>query len=351
MNKTEHKEKIRQFWKQYWVVVWLVVAIACAVSLFAYAEFDTNKNKVKRVAANVSSGGQMFSSDYLDKTTTVQRIPFSAGTNGYCAVNVKIWNYSETNPSKAYQGNLPYSLTATLVKRVVVPGTNGNPDTIEYNPISRDDLGNLDIQFEGTSFTWIGAESAYTMNGSYTFTANLSDDYVPTEHEYTISFPESMLTNETNIYVKLEAAPTNGDISLSAISGVFSVQTAGTALSQGWTGYFSDSKNYTDYDAFNYVFTGNGKASFTFQWCTNYLEVSQISLDAYGLTASSAEATINGVHGTWKTVTINANANTGVNRYDFQLYMTADPTRNYGTQETFWTTVESYVKNSLPQQQ
>ena len=350
MNKTEHKEKNRLFWKKYWAVIWLFTAIVCAISLIAYAEFDTNKNKVKRVAANVSSGGQMFSSDYLDKTTTVQRIPFSAGTNGYCPITVKIWNYSKSNPSKAYQGDLPYTWNAPLVKRVVISGTNGNPDTIEYQPISQEDLGNLVIKFGDASFTWNVEESAYTMSGSRTFTAT-SGDYVPNEHEYTISFPESMLSSGDNIYVKLEAVPINGDISLSAISGVFGIQTGGTSLTQGWTGYFSDNKTYADYDAFNYVFTGNGSATFTFQWCTNYLEVSQISLDAYGLTATSSNITINGVQGTWKTVTINANANTGVNRYDFQLYMTADPTKDYKAQnKTFWETVESYVNNSLPKQ-
>lgn len=350
MITMERKESIKRFWKKYWAIVWLVAAIICAVSLIAYAEFDTNKNRVKRVVANVSSGGQMFSSDYLDKTTTVQRIPFSAGTNGYCPVNVKIWNYSESNPSKAYQGELRYTWTATLVKRVVIAGENGNPDTVEYQPLADGDKGSLDIQFEGTSFTWNASESAYTMSDSSTFTANPSGDYVPTEHEYTISFPESMLTSNDNIYVKLEATPSNGDISLSTISGVFGVQTASSALTQGWTGYFSDSKSFTDYDAFNYVFTGNGAADFTFQWCSDYLEVSQISLATYGLTATSENATINNVHGTWKTVTIHANANTGVNRYDFQLYMTGDPTSDYGTKATFWTKVESYVKNSLPQQ-
>lgn len=349
MSKAEHRKRIGQFWKKYWSVIWLIAAIVCAVSLIARAEFDTNKNKVKRVAANVSSGGQMFSSDYLDKTTTVQRIQFSAGTNGYCPVTVKIWNHSKSNPTKAYQGELPYTWTATLVKRWVVPGEEGQPDTIEYRPIAEADKGTLDIKFGGDSFAWDGDALSYTMSGNNTFTVNADNEYVPTEHEYTISFPESMLTNDANVYVKLEAEPTNGDISLSTISGVFSVQTAGTALTQGWTGYFSDSKINTDYDAFNYVFTGNGSASFTFQWCTDYLEVSQISLDTYGLTATSADTTINGVQGTWKTVTINANANTGVNRYDFQLFMTGDPTSNYGSGDSFWPTVESYVKNSLPQ--
>lgn len=363
MEKTKLIKKCKLFWKKHWSVIWLFAAVICSVSLIAYAEFDTNKTRLKRVVANVSNGGQLFSSDTLDKSTPIIRTPFSAGTDGYCSVNLKIWNFSTTNPLKPYQGELPYNLKATLVKRVVIPGEQeGDPDTIVYQSITSDDLGTLVLKLDdnifddnlGDDFVWNATESAYVVNKNYTFSA-VEGNYVSMMHEYVVRFPEIMLVNGNNIYVKLEAIPTNGDINLMAINGILGIQTEGATLSQGWTGYFSDNKNFTDYDAFNYVFTGNGAETITFKWCSNYLEVSQISLDMYNLTATSSTETNNGVSGIWKTVTINANANTGPNRYDFQLYMTGNPARNYGdpkvtyeTNGSFWKVVESYVYDNLP---
>lgn len=370
----ERIKSIRAFWKKYWTIVWLITAITCAVSLITYAEFDFNKNRVKRVVANVASGGQMFSSDRLDRSELTQRVQFSAGTNGYCEVHVKIWNYNVSNPLKAYQGDLSYTLKATLVKRVVVEGeTENDPDTIEYQPITQAEFNSLVIpanpddsviKFEGQNFVWKSdsLESAYVVlvpnaqDDEPCFTKDAENNYVPAQHDYTIQFPESMLANNDNLYVKLVATPTNQDINLSEISGIIGVQTASAALPQGWTGYFNDDKSYVDYDAFNYVFSGNGTKEIIFKWCTDYLEVSQICLEAYELTAESVSAP-EGASGTWKGVKIDADANTKVNRYDFQLYMTGDPSEDYGdptlasdVDGSFWKTVESYVYDNLPKQ-
>ena len=129
--KTE--ELIKAFMKKYWAVVWLIATMVCAVSLIAFAEYDSNKNRAKRVAANVSSGGQMFSSDYLEKDMPVHRVSFSGGTDGYCVIPVQLWNFSTSNPGKGYPGVLPYTLTATLVERVVIPAEDqGEQDTVAY---------------------------------------------------------------------------------------------------------------------------------------------------------------------------------------------------------------------------
>ena len=326
---------MKAFLKKYWSIIWLITAIVCATSLIAHAEYDSERNRVRRVVANVSSGGQMFSSNYLEKEMTIHRVPFSAGENGYCIIPVKIRNYNSTNPSRPYQGVLNYELTATLVD------SNGTP-------IANGELGSLDITFNSKSFMWDSDSNSYIIspNIADAFVANGSGEYYTDEKIYAVSFPESMLTND-DIFVKIEANPTNGDINLATISGIFGIRSEDAGLVQGWNGYFSDDKRFTDYDAFNYAFSGNGTATITFQWCSDYLEVNQFNLDSYLLTATKSTTTINGITGNWKTVIIEADANNNLSRYDFQLYMKGDPTTNYGSGDSFWTTVEKYVSNTI----
>ena len=78
-------ERLKAFMKKYWAAVWVTAAIVCAVSWIAFAEYDSNKNRAKRVAANVSSGGQMFSSDYLEKDTPVMSCLSQHQVDGNCS--------------------------------------------------------------------------------------------------------------------------------------------------------------------------------------------------------------------------------------------------------------------------
>ena len=348
-------ERLKAFMKKYWAAVWVTAVIVCAVSWIAFAEYDSNKNREKRVAANVSSGGQMFSSDYLEKDTPVHRVPFSGGTDGYCTIPVQIWNFSTSNPGKGYPAVLPYTLTASLVERVIVPAANeGEQDTVAYNEITDSSL-DVVIKLDDQNITWVQSQSAYVLTDSTnSFTADQSGNYPPATKVHDLKFPESLLAAGSNVYVRLEAVPTNGDTNLKPLSGIFGITSAAEALEHGWAGYFSDSKTYNDYDAFNYVFSGSGTATIDFWWCSDYLEVSQISLDKYNdpTVITSAGTTMNNVTGTWKKITLSADSDV-LNRYDFQLDMTGDPTSDYtdpaaGENESpFWKRVESYVYKTI----
>ena len=331
---------------KHWILIWLIVA-SLALSIIVSAKYLDEKSKVKRVAANVTENGQMFSSNYLHSgKIELKNIPFTTGKEGFCVIPVTIYNYSESNPSKAYQADLTYTLTAKLV--------NKSDLIISENALNGLQVG---ISDDGTNYRtfstlgWNSEEGCYYTEFTKTFSQkNALGTYIPDVHNYYVRFPDSVLTSESGVYVELIATPSDTK-DFTSISVILGAQAQSGVLPRGWTGSFYDDASYTNYDAFNYVITGNGEAKLTFSWCTNFLEVNKVNLTEYGLNAESETKTINGITGIWKTVTIEADPDEedddgnviGLNRYDFQLYMTGDPDTEYGKDDTFWSTVAKYV--------
>lgn len=356
MNKMN---TFRKFIKAHWITVWLIVAVLAFTTIVS-AEYIANKNRVRRVAANVANEGQQFSSNYLATgSTEIKKASFNAGEGGYCVIPVTIWNHSVTNPTKAYQGALPYKLEAWLVSDVSGTLISQNADILTTYPVEYSTDGTNYSAF--TSLPYDVSKGYYYSNANLTFnTKDSSGNYQVGEYTFYIRFPDTVLAASPNLYVMVKATPdnTNDFVSISAIMGT---QKAGTILSRGWTGGFSDNITYTDYDAFNYVISGSGESVITLSWCADYIEMSEINLAQYGWTATditSEHTTKNGVEGKWKTLTFTANSDEedtdgniiGINRYAIQFYMTGDPATDYGSgtegANSFWTTVNSYVSFS-----
>ncbi len=357
MNKLN---KFKKFMKAHWITVWLVVTVLAFTTIVS-AEYISNRNRVRRVVANVANEGQQFSSNYLATgTTEIKKASFNAGEGGYCIIPVTIWNHSVTNPTKAYQGALPYKLEAWLVSDVNGTLIGENADILTTYPVA--------YSKDGTNFTDFSSLSYDNSKGYYysddTLTFNTQDangNYIVDDYTFYIRFPDTVLAANPALYVEVVATPfnTNDFVSISAIMGT---QKAGTVITRGWTGGFSDNTVYTDYDAFNYVISGSGESVITLSWCTNYLEMSDINLEQYGWIVgtdiTSATETKNGVAGVWKTLTFTANSDAvdgeghiiGINRYALQFYMTGDPNADYGSgsegANSFWTKVNSYVSFS-----
>lgn len=328
---------MKKKWKvisTHWLAIWLVVAIIGMVSFISYAEYIEDKNRVKRVAANMTNEGQPFSSNYLmDDNTPVTTEYFPADTENWCVINVKIWNYNHKNSVKAYQGTLGYTLKAQLVNSSGTPIANGTLGTYrigvrQYAEDAGDDVGY-------TYFSGYDETNGYYIQNAYEFGSDGNGDYVPSEHMFQIRYSASMLVGNPGIYVKLTAVPDNLS-ELSSISALLSVAAQGSAISLGWEGSFDDDKVHVDYDGLNYVISGNGTATITFKWRPDRLEVNRYNLTDYGL---NAQMDGNG----WKYVQFEADSNTR-NRYDFQLYMTDPTAADYVTvDDDFWKTAESFV--------
>ncbi len=333
-------DKTIKILKKHWIAVWLVLAVLGIGTSVVFAEYIAEKNRIQRVAANVAGTGQPFDSNYMIVgAPSFNNIPFASGTETWCPIDVKIWNYNRANPQKTYKGALSYTLTAQLVD-------------IQGNVLD-DRLGSYLIGIKAdndSDYTYFDPQSYDETDGYFMEVETgrqYPSDYSMTEHRYTLRFPVSFLTNNPGIYIKLVATPSDMD-RLSPISGIFGVTMQETTLPKGWNGTFNDDNSKTDYDSFNYLITGSGKASITFSWNTDYLVVNAYNLTDYGLTVTPDPDRPG-----WSRTQFLADASVRY-RYDFQMYMTSNLEDELNSvmrtpitdQVDYWNTVNQYVEFS-----
>lgn len=361
--------KFIHVFKKYWITIWLVIAIICTTTFVSYAEYIKDSNRAKRVVANTTGAGALFSSDYLTVGTGAEyEVQYNSALSHEYEVPIRIWNYDSSNPTFFYDSkNITYDLVAQLVTKFgnsYVPITSSTALSDPDNDPSTSDAISIQIKMDiagdvYTSFTATPeADNTVTITGTDTYTVSQSfdstDGYMVTysglklykrsrdENKVIIKFPESIRTSNDKIYVKLTATPTPlSDYSgISQLNGFITVTKGKTALSQGWSGDFSDSEENTDYDGFNYVISGNGTATLTFKWRSDKLEINPYFLSANLLTIPNAP-TVETIGGDiWKSITINADSSI-VNRYDIQLFM-----KDWSTNTVNWSNVINYVEFS-----
>lgn len=350
--------------KKHWITVWLVIVVIGAVSFFAYAEYIEDSNRAKRVIANNSGAGELFSSDYLMVGSGAEQIiPFDDSAE--YVVPVRIWNYDSANPTFFYNTkDIVYTLEAKLVKKEgtsFVPITSNTALTDPDSNQETDDSISFSIKMDNTNDTYAvftatpGADRTVLIKGNDNYTVHqafdTTDGYTVTytglklykssrdENKVLIKFPENMRTSSDKIYVKLTATPTPlaNYSGIHALNGYFTITKGKTALTPGWSGSFTDSENLNDYDGFNYVISGNGSATITFKWRSDKLEINPYFLSDNTATIPDApeENTVNGA--TWKTITINAYSAI-VSRYDIQFYM-----KDWSNNTVSWSDVKGYV--------
>lgn len=331
--------KIADMIKKHGITVWLVVSVLLLASFISYAEYIEEQNRIKRVVANTAETGQMFASDYLEINNLTPRKISSFSTENSCEIPIKIWNYNPNDPVNFYQKKMDYVLTAQLVN------TAGER-------ISKEALGDrmIGIQKEDGSYNYFSEEN-YTDENGYMIT--LENSYAGTAketHNYKLQFSKEMLTDKSDIYVKMIATPNQSvHRELYPISAILGVTEANKVLTQGWSGDFSDSAVNTDYDGYNFIISGNGAATIKFGWRTDKFEANKFFLeDIKEDIAKTVNETIEGVE--WRFIYINADSNDtiindevtryGNGRYDIQLYVTGNADSDYSS----WETIKGYVE-------
>ncbi|MGN0632878.1 MAG: hypothetical protein ACI4JW_03315 [Oscillospiraceae bacterium] len=335
------KDCILNFIKKQWLILWIISAALTLTVLYASAEYLGENSVMKRVVVADSEQKSMFSSNILEENGTsaykpqyISALSAEDITNGKTYdIGMLLWNYSRTNPSKWYPQDINYTLKAELVNQ------NGELLTAENLTENK----TITILKDG--------EVKFTLSSS-----NLSDSFSDTlvhktnsttDNSYTIRFSNNWdLQNDMNICVRISATPDKGsdadkykDISeISAIVGLRELQSMG---SSGWQVYLNEQRiggAPEDYDAYNLVVTGSGKADIVLTIDTNkltfnryfYNEILRIKNFSDGEVVYTEPGT-NGI----ATLTIKADAskNRGTaenpeyrNRYDIQLYKKYDDT-------------------------
>ena len=344
MRGLDKKRRVKKALGVSWITVWLIMATMAFASVVGYAAY-TRVVKAKRVVSTKEGVGILFSSNYMSvgSSKTIEYDDYSLYTGSMNPIyTVNVCNFAQGDRSTWYlTSDIGYRLTATIYLNETYseeeiaahPEYEGQYKTPSASDLSgklfgirKGHTGNF-TYFSGNQLT----VTLPTPSASYTLSkSSISMD------EFDLVFDKSELLNNTpGFWIQLTATPQDevgGEVV--QISGLIGV--CKRALSEAkWTGYINDvSYATTDYDAYNYVISGNGKGTFYFAWdddmvkpnaftLLNYkngetpLVVSNVSDFAdYVQYGASAPTT-----GTWKCVAIIVDSKK-LARYEIQLLKT-----------------------------
>lgn len=258
------KDKVWKWMRHNWGVLLLVIAVLMLGISGSFAAY-TSFNSVKRVVSTGKGNDTLFGSNYLslvgisDTSYTIRRISptevkdENGNVTGYI-FTVQVYNYISGNPATYNPKDITYTFRVE-----VVPKDEGNlPDGI------------TGIKVNDKTFS--------------TGVKELPDQKLQTGKSSVMSyqfFVPSALKDQVNF--KIEAIPTDDSMSTvdsQKIAAILSL--SDLTLTEDWTGKFIDAQNnetenYTvsDYDAFNYEISGNGKGTVTLTWDASILQISK----------------------------------------------------------------------------
>lgn len=349
------KEKIIKFIKKQWLHVWIVVAIIALSTMGAMAAYISANSTMKRIVVSTSSQGKLFSSNVLVEDGVNTYIPryfpqLNDLTQTY-PVDIYLWNYSLTNPSRWYSDDIDYTITFTLTDS-------------EGTALTAADIGSRTVIIadadDNTLATLNGTTLTYTKSGdSLDYNASLS-----AEKHYTMKYSGNWnLDNDTDICVKVDVQLENGGDTtkyqdLSPLGGIIGLKKSVSTESTGWQAYISeqaDSKTVTDCDGYNMVVSGSGAATITIKWDTRYLGCNKnfyndtiYSFGTYTDSTKEVTYTAPETGSNIATLVIKADTASSVtsnrNRYDIQFYKkgTGEP-----ADWSFITNTESSLSDSV----
>ena len=305
--------KIGKLLKQQWILIWMVISLVGLFALIAYASYEENNNKIKRVVAPAADIGRLFTSNYLTVSGGVKSVYYQENDSSPFTFPVEVRSFNPSDPNTKYQGTISYSLTASLAH---MSGESYSAD--ELDGTNMWNTKNMSITISK------GTDKITLSGGTITESLGTGTKYELTnEHDkdtWTVSFNNIPLNSDYG--VTIIAFPTNQD--LEKISQTLCVSSVPVIYTEGWNCEIVDDTNrdISNYDAFNYTITGTGKKTLKFSYDSSVFEinpsfysfVSEASVGVYsGSTATGRDG--------WKTLTILADPDiTLVNRYDFQVY-------------------------------
>ena len=338
-----------------WVTIWMIVAALILTGLIGYASY-TGVTKVKRVISTKAGAGLLFSSNYMT-TGTLTSIEYGNysdyldGNGDPLLTNptytMNVCNYSQGDKATWYtSSNINYTVKAELLlnERYTAAEAEalGNASLEgEYKVPSTADIGTKQFGIKYTSddsFQYFSG-SNLTINLPSTGTYSLNKS-AATADDFIILIDKSELQNNApTFWIKLTATPASvagGEVEV--IDGYMGL-CKNASGEVNWTGVIGD-EDYTskDYDAYNYIISGNGSGTFYFAWDDDKVKPNEFALLNYGsgstpLTTAtmsdwsgfkqypSGPAAVTGSDN-WKYLTIKVDSSE-LARYEFQLYKTS----------------------------
>lgn len=242
------------------------------VSLAAY----TNSRHAQRTIANYAANGDKFSSNLLAKVQSKQnvRVVYTTGVVDP-KERVTICNYEQGRQALPYENNITYSLAVSLVKY--------DAETEEkYVAASSVEVGAYKASVQLGNDTPVVLDNG---NLSHTFSGALTGN-TPDEDVFIVTMDKEFATVPLNLYLELVATPS--DATLPTIRGIIKAELKAEGVVNAWSGRFIDSTEDApaDYDGYQYRVEGTGSGTFTLQWDSTKLSLSDRSLIFLGQTAT-----------------------------------------------------------------
>ena len=329
-----------------WITVWLVVAAVAFLSFVGYAAY-TGVTSVKRVVSTRAGVGILFSSNYMKQGSTAQvsieyHSPDEFAEGRDPSYNMIVCNFSQSDRATWYTASdLRYNLTATLYLNEKYTADDGVDSFLigHYKtPTAADIAGkHFGIKFSGdSSYTYFSDSNWSVTLPSSSTTYTLSKNEASTDM-FNVLFDRSELQCDApRFWIHVQATPTSVSAAeIETMSGYIGTCKNAT-IGANWTGYIEDDRYSTvDYDAYNYIITGNGNGSFYFAWDDSKVKPNEFALSNY---ASDIEAgtpanvsswtnykrygTTAPSVGTWKYIKLKVDSDVTA-RYEIQLYKTS----------------------------
>ena len=272
----------------------------------------TNSQRAQRTIAAYDSGGDRFSSNYLNPGNSRDnvRTVFVADSSIRPSAVVTVCNYQQGKQTRPNDQDIEYTLTVRLVKYDAEEETKYVAVDAGYLTANSLTGYSVDVKKGSEEPVTLGSSLVQKVYSSCTLTGGASDSDV-----FSLTFSDNFAENQPNLYVEMIAVPTDG--SLPTIRGIFRTGIRVEGASNAWTGSFTDddANDPDEYDGLNYTVTGIGSGTFTLKWDGALLELSWESVKEL--------LEIDGATKVENCITFPVDSDT-VARYDLQFYKAGD---------------------------
>ena len=226
----------------------MLIAVTSVISIPAFSEYLRDRNREKRVVANISTEGKRFSSDRLTNASdaSAYEVPVTIGNDQETVtVDFQIFNHIYSDTMHYYPSPIYYQIEAKLV--------NQTGNTISASN-SYFESGKYGIKkYNDTNFTTFSAynseipdltEPENPVRIKNQFSGNAEE----TPHKYLLCFPTNLkdAADEDRIYIELKAVPcsdaglTHPISELGVLKGRLSFTPKAQSISLGWSGEFQE---------------------------------------------------------------------------------------------------------------
>jgi len=332
----KNSKKLVDSFKKHWLTIWIIVAALALCGVITHAKFADDQNVAKRIIAADTGVKRYFTSNYLTGYSYKNYKTITQNSASVEPFEVSIYYYDKNNPTSFYSDSITFKLTAKLYKNNGAAEYSASNDTVALDAIlENDEIEIYKIDVNGNRVN----NSSITLNKT-TVSGFITESLTPAQGEksakntYKVVLPLSVV--DQDIYVKLEADPTEHHPDLSSIDAFFYAKSNNIDLSTGWVGDFNDNSAYVprSYDAFNYTLTGNGTMYKILSWDTNLLEPNRMQIeDLFGINLTDPAVLANTSIYNYNSSTgiaslkINVSSDSSGGRYDIQFYVVDENAR------------------------